>query len=44
MLNIWLNLKSKHVMLKHMGEHFGLNLKTKNMGEYMAKHMAKPKS
>jgi hypothetical protein len=31
-------------MLKHMGENFGLNLKTKNMGKYMAKHMAKPKS
>jgi len=44
MLNISLNFKSKHVMLKHMGENFELNFIKKNMGKYMAKHTAKPKS
>ncbi len=37
MLNIQLNLKSKHIMLKHMGENLELNFKIKNMGKYIAK-------
>jgi hypothetical protein len=41
MLKIWLNLKFKHIILKHMGENLELNLKIKNMGKYMVKAIVK---